>query len=91
MIYKREVYNIKERINLYNNFNKYRYNDNNIYTNLYNAKADILNRYYNKQIDDITSKYINQLILQQLMDIDYRVIVDGQKISNAIVSRLFNK
>lgn len=80
---------IYQKKRLYNNSrNRYDTNISNIYTALDKARRQIMNDYFNKEIERLTEKTIEEKVISAVHNIDFSVSLDGEKITNAVIEKI---
>lgn len=74
---------------LYNDsHNRYTTNKSSAYTALDKAHQQIMNNYFDKEIERLTEKAIQEKVISAVQNIDFSVSLDGEKITNAVIEKI---
>lgn len=74
---------------IYNNIhNHYTTNKSSAYTELEKARRQIMNNYFDREIEKLTEKAIQEKVISAVQNIDFSVSLDGEKITNAVIEKI---
>lgn len=88
MSYTQQLHAVQQQSHLYNSMgSKWQGDPNSPYVAMEQAHKRILLDYLDKEVDRLTDLAIKELIIQRLNEIDYNVTVNGEKITDAIITQ----
>ena len=88
MSYTSQLHAVQQQRHLYNSMgSKWQGDPNSPYVAMEQAHKRILLDYLDREVDRLTDLAIKELIIQRLNEIDYNVTVNGEKITDAIITQ----
>lgn len=88
MSYQEQLRKVKDEKRIHESIsNRYQGDPNSINYKLQQSRTQAISGYYDREIERLTDLAIQELIAQRLQDIDYNVTLNGDKITDAIITQ----
>ena len=88
MSYQEQLRRVKEQKRLHDSFgSRWQGDPNSPYVAREQAHRQIISDYYDREIERLTELAIQETVMEKLKGIDYNVTLNGEKITDAIITQ----
>lgn len=89
MSYLEQLNRVKEQRRLFDSMgSRWQGDPDSPYLKMEQAHRKIMDDYYDREIDRLTNLAIEEMVMEKLKSIDYNVSLNGDKITDAIVTKI---